>query len=125
METMKEGLMRSEGGHTRTLVSNFSDVAGKYVSDQQDKTARHNCTTPECFPYSPDQVLETRVEAQRGTFKEMSHKSKQCAQEQELPDLYKKEASSSGRESDFYDGTEVSCTYERMDADQGKKAIYV
>lgn len=111
MESRKDGLMRTEGGHTGTLGSNFSEVAG----DRQDKAARRNCITPDCFPYSRDRVHETREEALSGTCKEMRHTSKPCAQDQELSDLPKKEASSSDAESDFYDGTDASCTPERMD----------
>ncbi|MCI4392330.1 hypothetical protein PGIGA_G00144670 [Pangasianodon gigas] len=120
MESRKDGLMRTEGGHTGTLGSNFSEASG----DQQDKAARRNCTIPDCFPYSRDRVHETREEAQSGTFKEMRHTSKPCAQEQERSELPKKEASSSDAESDFYDGTDASCTPERMDyhAAQGQES---
>ncbi|KAK3532668.1 hypothetical protein QTP86_027659 [Hemibagrus guttatus] len=111
MESRKDGLIRTEGGHTGTLGSNFSDVAG----DHQDKAARRNGTIPDCFPYSRDRAHETREDAQSGTFKEMRHASKPCAQEQELLDLPKKEVSSSDGESDFNDGTDASCTPERMD----------
>lgn len=110
----KYGLMRTEGGHTGTLGSNFSEVAGDHVRDQQDKKARCNSTTPECFPCSRGRVHETRMETQSGTYKEIRHTSKSCAQEQDLSDLPKKEASSSDAESDFYDGTDVSCTPEHM-----------
>lgn len=109
MESKKDGLIRTESGHTGTLGSNFSEVAGNH----QDKAARRNCTIP--IPYSRDRADETRKDAQSGTFKEMRHTSKPCAQEQELSDLPKKEVSSSDGESDFYDGTDASCTPERMD----------
>lgn len=121
---MKDGLTRAEGGHTGTLgCTNFSEVSGDHVCDQQDKTARRNCTTPACFPYSRDRGHEARLEAQSGTFKEMRDTSNPCAQEQELSDLPRKEASSSDAESDFYDGTDVSCTPERTDyhTAQGKE----
>lgn len=109
MESTTDRLMRTEGGHTGILGSNFSEVTG----DGQDKTARRNCLTPECFPYSRDRARETRDEAQSSTFKELRHTSKPRAQE--LSDLPKKEASSSDAESDFYDGNNLSCTPERMD----------
>lgn len=115
MESRKDGLIRTESGHTGTLGSNFSEVAGNH----QDKAARRNCTIPDCLPYSRD--------AQSGTFKEMRHTSKPCAQEQELSDLPKKEVSSSDGESDFYDGTDASCTPERMDYHnaQGKALFFM
>lgn len=120
MESTKDGLMRTEGGYTGTLGSNFPQVA-THVHEQQDKAARLNCTTQECFPNSRDRVHEAREETQNGTLKKIG--SKPCAKEQGLSDVPKKEASSSDAESDFYDGTDVSGTPERTDyhTPQGKE----
>lgn len=116
MESKKDWLIRTEGCPTGTLGSNFSEVGG----DEPDKAARRNGTIQECFR---DQVPETKKEAQSGTFKEMRHASQPRAQEQERFDLPKKEANSSDAESDFCDGTDASCTPERMDYHnvQGKR----
>ncbi|XP_027000232.1 homeobox even-skipped homolog protein 1 [Tachysurus fulvidraco] len=111
MESRKDGLMRTEGGDTGTVGCNISEVS----DDHQDKASRRNGTFPDCFPYSRDRVHPTTEDAQSGTFKEMRHTSKPCAQKQELSDLPKREASSSEAESDFYEGTDASCTPERMD----------
>ncbi|KAF5908096.1 homeobox even-skipped protein 1, partial [Clarias magur] len=112
MESKKGGLIMTEGGHTGTLSSNFSEVTGDHVRDQQNKAARRNGTAPDCFPSLRDRVHETLEETQSGPFKEMRPTRKQ---EKQLSDHPKKEASSSDAESDFYDGIDASCTPERMD----------
>ncbi|TTU60632.1 Homeobox protein XHOX-3 [Bagarius yarrelli] len=102
MESRKDGLMRTDAGHAGTLNSNFFEA-------QQDRVTRRNS---DCFPYPQERTHETKEEAQSGTLKEMTNP---CAHEPELADLQKKESSSSDAESDFYDGTDASCTPERAD----------
>ncbi|KAF7691434.1 homeobox even-skipped homolog protein 1 isoform X1 [Silurus meridionalis] len=110
MESRKDVPMRTEGG---ALASNFPDVP----EDQEEKAAPRNGNIQDCFPCSRDRSME---EAQSGTMKGMRLASKTRAQNQDLSDLPRKEASSSD-ESDFYDGTDVtdvtdvSCTPDRTD----------